>query len=138
MRYCPDASVLLAWLLKEDRGPHVSEFWTGLTTHDEMVAAMLLLPECTSVLREKAATGELQHDECQRLVGEMLELPMTVSPARGQFSRAVEMAERTGRVKAYDMQYLAAAEVESCRIVTIDGGMRQAAIEFGLPFLFLR
>lgn len=138
MRYSPDASVLLAWLLREDRSPQVREFWTGLTTDDEIVAAMLLLPECTSVLREKAAIGELQHGECQQLVGEMLELPVAVSAARGQFSRAVEMAERTGRVKAYDMQYLAAAEVESCTIVTIDGGMRQAAIEFGLPILFLR
>jgi predicted nucleic acid-binding protein len=45
---------------------------------------------------------------------------------------------RTRRVKAYDMQYVAASEAEGRRLVTIDGGMRQAATELGVQVAFLR
>jgi predicted nucleic acid-binding protein len=45
---------------------------------------------------------------------------------------------RTRHVKAHDMQYVAAAEAEDCPLVTIDGGMRQAAMEFAVPVVSLR
>jgi predicted nucleic acid-binding protein len=138
MRYCPDASVILAWLLADQRSDAVAAFWTGLTTADELVAPMLLLAECTSVLRKRAFGGALSHDDSIQLLGQMLELPIRVSNEPAQFLRAMEISNGTKRAKAYDMQYVAVAEAERAEIVTLDGGIRQAALELRLPVRLLR
>jgi predicted nucleic acid-binding protein len=99
---------------------------------------MLLLPECTSVLRRKAFDGALTHRDAMVLIDQMLELPIRVSQAENQFRRAMEIANRTRRAKAYDMQYVAVAEIEGGELVTLDGGIRQAAVELRLPVRLLR
>jgi predicted nucleic acid-binding protein len=80
----------------------------------------------------------LGHDEALHLVSEMLRLPLRVSMMQRQFTHALELANRFRRSKAYDMQYLAVAELEDCEIVTLDGGIRQAAIELKRPYRLLR
>ena len=128
----------MAWLLETERTEIVRAFWTRLTSTDELVAAMLLIPECTSVLRVKAYEGSITQPEALRGVAQMLALPLRISSDQRQFTRAVEMAARTRRRKAYDMQYVAVAELEQAEIVTIDGGVRQAALELGVPVRLLR
>jgi len=99
---------------------------------------MLLLAECTSVLRTRAFNGALTHNDAMELLAQMLELPIRVSDKPAQFLRAMEISNGTKRAKAYDMQYVAVAEAESAEIVTLDAGIRQAALELRLPVRLLR
>lgn len=138
MRYSLDASVLVAWLLPDQRTTEIEDFWERISEEDELVCAMLLLPECTSTLRRKVFEKKLEHTEAQRLIDVMTALPIRVSLMLDQFPLALNLANSTGRAKAYDMQYLAVAEVEGCHLITLDSGMRQAAIERRVPVTLLR
>jgi predicted nucleic acid-binding protein len=68
----------------------------------------------------------------------MLMLPVRISTRTDQHSRGLEIATHLGRLKAYDSQYLAVAELERGELITIDGGMAQAAREMSLPARLLR
>jgi predicted nucleic acid-binding protein len=68
----------------------------------------------------------------------MLELPIQICGNSEQFQRALDLAERTKRIKTYDMQYVAVAEIEDCEMIALDGGVYQAAIEIGLKARLLR
>jgi len=72
------------------------------------------------------------------MVQEMTAFPIRISTASGQFTRAVELAHRTHRLRSYDMQYVAVAELEGCEMVTLDGGVYQVATEIGVRARLLR
>jgi predicted nucleic acid-binding protein len=137
--YCVDASAVVAWLLRGHATQRVEQFWRALEDGlDELFGPQLLYPECTSVIREQVARGEITQDHAMRVVDELLALPIRVSREPDQFPRALELAERFRRVKAYDMQYLAVAELQGAELVTLDGGLFEAASQLGLPVTLLR
>ena len=136
-RFCLDASVVLARLLQEGL-PLVESFWSSVTQNDDLVAAQLLPAECTSVIRRAAFSGRITSDEGRRLVQELVHLPLQVVGSAQQFVRAFELADRFQHKKAYDMQYLAVAEIERAVLITVDRGLRHAAREIGVPVTYLR
>ena len=136
-RYAVDASVVLARLLYENY-VLVNQFWSDIGPSDEIIGAQMLLPECTSVLRESTFASRITPDEAHEALRDLISLPIITSVKLEQFTRALELAERFGKAKAYDMQYLAIAELEAIPLVTIDGGLRQSAIELRHPVRFLR
>jgi predicted nucleic acid-binding protein len=136
-RFCLDASVVLARLFREDY-PLVDDFWESMARTDELVGAQLLRPECTSVIRYSVANGRVEPQDGRMMMDELLSMPLQVSQSLLQFSLAYDMAERFNLQKAYDIQYLAVAQSEGLELVTIDGGMRQRAVELRLPCRFLR
>jgi predicted nucleic acid-binding protein len=133
-RYVLDANVIVGWLLAR---PGPTEFVAGLTTADDLVAAQLLLPECTSTLRSEVYDRRIEPIDAERLLGRVFELPLRLTESPRQFTRALELAHRFRRRNAYDMQYLAAAELSNCEIVTMDRGLRYAAEDIGVPVQFV-
>jgi predicted nucleic acid-binding protein len=137
--YCVDASVVMAWLLEAQVTQPIEEFWAGLRDGvDEVYGPQLLYPECTSVIREQVAKSEISHDNAVRLIDQMLAMPIHVSSETQQFPRALDLAERLRRAKAYDMQYLAVAQLEGAELLTLDGGLFEAASQLGVPVRLLR
>ena len=102
-----------------------------------MVCAQVFLPECTSTVHEKVFLGQLTQSEGMTLVDQMLRLPLRLSESPHQFRRAMELAHQRRMLKSYDMQYVAVAEIEKCTMVTLDGGVYQAAIEIGVSATLL-
>ena len=136
--YCVDASAVMAWLLEAQVTRPVEEFWTGLREGvDHVLGPQLLYPECTSVIREQVSKGEITHDHALRLIDELLALPVRVFQVGTQFRRAIELAARFSRAKAYDMQYLAVAEIEDAELLTLDRGLFEAAAQLGVPVRLL-
>jgi predicted nucleic acid-binding protein len=132
--YCVDASVVMGWLLEAQVTHPIEEFWAGLRDGvDEVYGPQLLYPECTSVIREQVAKSEISHDNALRLIDHMLALPIHVSSETQQFARALELAERLRRAKAYDMQYLAVAQLEDAELLTLDRGLFDAASRLRVP-----
>ena len=138
-RYCVDASAVVAWLFEAQVTPPVEQFWTGLRGGvDEVLGPQLLYPECTSVIREQVAVGEISREHAFRLIDQLLSLPIRISQLAAQFRRALELAERFQRKKAYDMQYLAVAELYGGELLTLDSGLFEAASQLGVPARLLR
>lgn len=132
-RFCVDASAVLALLIPAQRTRVIEETWTNLLRGDNSISAPpLLYAECTSVLREQV--GEtLTHQEAVETVEDLLSLPIDAAMAHRLYIRALELAERFRRRKAYDMQYLAAAELQDAELVTLDRGLFDAASRLGVP-----
>lgn len=137
-RFAVDASTLLAFLLNEERTAAVRGFWAQLTRDDQVVGPSLLLAECTSNIRTAVDTGRVPADEGPMLVSQLLHLPVRLNASVDQFRIAYEFATRLRRRKAYDMHYLAVARLEDAEVITVDGGMRQSAVELGIPVRLLR
>jgi len=131
-RFCIDASAVLAWLIPAQRTQVVEETWTHLLRDDNMISAPpLLYAECTSVLREQV--GEtLTHQEALETVEDLFTLPVDAPTERRLYTRALELAERFQRRKAYDMQYLAVAELQDAELLTLDRGLFDAATRLGV------
>ena len=136
--YCVDASAVVAWLLHAQVTRPIEDFWTGLRDGvDEVIGPQLLYPECTSVIREQVGKGEISHDHAMRLADQLHALPIRISQVARQFPRALELAERFQRKKAYDMQYLAVAELQHAELLTLDRGLFDAASRLGVPVRLL-
>jgi predicted nucleic acid-binding protein len=137
-RYVVDASVVLALVLQEGYDQVDTFFKVANLERDVLLAPQLLLPECTSVIRRYVFRGSLSPSDGEAHLREVLELNIRTTFHSGQFSRALPLAERTNVRKGYDLQYLACAQVEDATLITIDGGLRQAAINIKHPVRFLR
>ncbi len=137
-RFCVDASAVVAWLIPGQRTPIIEETWTRLRRgEDFLTAPPLLYAECTSVLREQV--GEvLTHGDALAMVEDLFELPISALGELRLYLRALELAEGLQRKKAYDMQYLAAAELQRAELLTLDRGLFEAASQLGVPARLLR
>jgi predicted nucleic acid-binding protein len=135
-RYCIDASALLTWLFQPNR-PAVDAFWQELAVQDELIAAPLLRPECTAAIRQEVFDRRMDHERSQALLRRLIALPLTVIDSLGQFPRANDLAHQFQHRKAYDMQYLAVAEIAEAELVTADRGLRHAAEAIGVQTRFL-
>jgi predicted nucleic acid-binding protein len=135
--YALDANVILRWLFPAE-SVLIDDFMDSLTDEDELLGALVLIPECTAVLRSEVFDRRLRHEEAQSLLDRLLTLPLHLSESRNQFVRALDLAHRFQHRKAYDMQYLAVAEMEGADLVTTDRGLRHAAQEIGVPVRFLQ
>ena len=135
--YCVDASVVLAWLLEENYAL-VNEFWRSLSGTDTIVASQLLKPECASVIHESVGKQRISADQAEVAVRRLAALPVETNLNPAQFVRARELASKFNLSKAYDTQYLAVAELSGAELLTLDGGMRQRAVELKLPHRLLR
>jgi predicted nucleic acid-binding protein len=130
---CVDASAALAWLLPHQSGAHARQAWIHLLDSGErLFAPPLFLAECTSVIREASFDGILTPAGAAEAVATLLELPVTLVMERSIYGRALELANRFQLRRAYDTQYLAAAEVENCDLLTVDRAMYLHSRELGI------
>ncbi|HEU0075202.1 MAG TPA: type II toxin-antitoxin system VapC family toxin, partial [Dehalococcoidia bacterium] len=125
----PDANVLIGWLFDRS-APY--EFVDRLTTADDVLAAQVLLPECTSTLRAAVFDGRLEAREAREMLARLVDFPAQRVDSPQQFALAFDFAARFRHRRAYDMQYLAVAARQDAELVTMDGGMRHAAENAGV------
>ncbi len=92
----------------------------------------LLLAEVTSVLRRYVYLGEIEHQEAVNALQDLLAIPITIVHESDLYPRALELAHRLGHARAYDVQYLAVAELQGCPVVTLDRGLYESAQALGI------
>lgn len=130
-RYTVDANVVINRLLPG--GASVArDFFDELGSLDELYAAQVLLPECTSVLNVEVFERRVTRDEGRLLLATLLEIPFNLVDSPLQFARAFELADRFQQRKGYDLQYVAVAEMTRSTLVTGDRGSIHAAREIGV------
>lgn len=99
---------------------------------EEVLAPLLLLAECTSVLSETAYRNEVPVRQARGLVERVVRMPVRLVHAPALYPRAFDISRSLGWAKAYDALYLAAAEHEAAELLTVDRRMRDAAVRLGI------
>ena len=124
MSVCIDASLLIRWLVPRQSDPRSYELvddW--LEDGVELVGPALLFSEAVSVLRHQVHRGILEADDADRCVWMVLQLGIRRIDNATLYRRAYEIASHFGHPRAYDAQYIAAAEQEGCSLWTADDGL---------------
>src|SRR3990170_6587862 len=123
MPFCVDASAVLAALLPLPSSAAARQFLRdNLERGDGLAAPPLLFAETTSVLRRYVHIGAIQHQEAVSALSDLFAIPISVIQSPALYLRALDLAHRLGHAKAYDVQYLAVAQMEDCPVVTLDRG----------------
>jgi predicted nucleic acid-binding protein len=130
--YTLDTNVVIGWLF---RRADAERFFDELITADTLVAAPLLLAECTSVIRE-VFDRRLREDTGSERLSIVLALPVRIIESKLQYVRAMELARQFRRRNAYDTQHLAVAEAERATLVSFDRGHLHAARQLGVASYF--
>ena len=134
MAYCLDASVVLNWLLPQQRTEAVHEFIVDcLRKRERLLAPPLLFSESTSVLRRYVHGGALLHDEAAAALGDLLALPLSTVHDSQVYQSALRFAQILGLAKAYDVQYVAVSDNQRATLATCDRGMYQSALNLAIP-----
>ena len=127
---CIDANLVLKLVLGEDDSPRAIALWRHwIETGIQTVAPPLLAYEVTSVLRVKVHRGLLSiasGDEAFTLVHAQ---GIDYHAPPNLHRRAWELAKRFQRPNAYDMHYLALAEILGCPFWTADERLYNAVKE---------
>ena len=100
---------------------------------DQLVAPPLLRSEVLSVIHELACRGDITGELADAALDALLDNTIKVTEVRppGLMRAAWELAGNLGWAKTYDAEYLAAAQLLNCRLVTVDRRLRRGAHRLG-------
>jgi predicted nucleic acid-binding protein len=118
---CVDAGLSLKLVRPEPDSPLARALWTewraqGLT----IVAPSLWTYETTSVIRNRTQRGLLSPDLEESALDVLQRLPVQLHQPLHLHRRAWELARHFNRPAAYDMHYVALAEMLACPFWTAD------------------
>lgn len=95
------------------------------------IAPELLLAEAANVINKKRIARELNRDESDRLLSDLLSVPIRLFPHRPIIFRAFELA-RENNLTVYDTLYLVLAENQGAIIFSADRKMLSTAAHLRL------
>jgi predicted nucleic acid-binding protein len=122
-----DASLVLRFLLPDERDPRVDNLWRAWAEQGAAVfGPALLFAEVTSTLRLRVATERFTPSEGEALFAAFNALGVRRVDRDDLHIRAWELARKYNRPRAYDMIYLALAELEDAELWTCDERLANA------------
>lgn len=127
-----DASVVLAWILKEPEAPEVIGALDGWLDDDRplLVPAHFWLEVINRIRREPGTNGERMLATVHRLDSFGIK---TVDSSRPMLIQVIDRVERHG-LTPYDAMYLALAETVDGQLATLDGALARAARTRAITF----
>ncbi len=120
MKYVLDASIALAWVLKNAHTPRAiqlrDEYQNGI---HELIAPSHFPGEIASALTKAERQKLIGVGSAHRVVRNLLSTPPVLYATDSLFYRAIDISSQT-RSAYYDCVYVALAEREGCQMVTAD------------------
>ena len=121
LRVCVDASFVLHLVLPDERDATIDARWqTWAAAGTEVIGPALLYAEVTSVLRLRVTTGRLTPDEGDAIFAAFNALGIRRVDRDDLHQRAWQLAKKYQTRRAYDMTYLALAQLEDVELWTGD------------------
>lgn len=130
MSFVLDNSVVCGWFL-ENQATDYSESILERLRDDRAAVPALWELEFTNVLRTACLRQRLTAEAAQRVVGQIISLPIDVDRQPVLASEILGLALRFG-LSSYDAAYLELALRMQCPIATGDGPLRAAALAAGV------
>lgn len=133
---CVDASVVVKWLIKEERSERARALYHAAVLADVPIVAPPLLPlEVTNIFRQRMRVADgISLVEAIALLDEFLALPIEIKNPPGLHRQALVLADANGLPAAYDAHYLALAEHFGCEFWTDDQRLLRQVGD-NLPFV---
>lgn len=129
-----DASVVLAWLLPDERSD-AAERLLARAVREQLRAPSLLLVEVANALLQAERRERLRRSVRLELFDAFTSLPMVVEPIAAEATgRALELATLES-LTVYDACCLELALARDCALATFDEALGQAARARGVPVL---
>jgi predicted nucleic acid-binding protein len=118
-----DANVVVAACVEADGFAELGD--------SELVAPPLMWSEVFSLTHEGVWRGELSGERAGLLLDRLEASPLRrQEPERLQHT-AWQIADQLGQARTYDAEYVALAQILSCRLVTLDLRLRRGAERLG-------
>jgi predicted nucleic acid-binding protein len=134
---CVDASLAAKWILPEpdrDIAQALYADWRAATL--EIVGPPLLFAEVTNILRRNVVRNTITPAEALAAEAIFRWLGVRVVSPDGLYRETLILAQQFDLPAAYDMQYVAVAQMEGCELWTVDERLhRRVASE--LPWVRL-
>ena len=109
-----------------------SEGFDVLAPSGPLVAPALMWSEARSAMRLQAWQGTIAVEDAHSSRERLERCPVEKRDHPSLGHRAWELAERLGWGRTHDAEYLALADLLSCRVVTADARLRRGADRLGL------
>jgi predicted nucleic acid-binding protein len=124
---CIDASLSLKIVLNEEDSHIARKLWDQWHSQGTvLIAPTLWAYEVVSVIRNRVHRKLIPEETEEELVGAILALPVDLLWPSRLHKRAWELARYFHRPAAYDMHYIALAEMNDCPFWTADNRLYQA------------
>lgn len=121
-----DASVVLAWLLPDERSEAAAEL-VGRVVSDRPRAPSLLMLEVGNALLQAERRARIPRATRLELLDAFTTLPISLEPIGAEaMLRAGELADRH-RLSLYDASYLELAMLRDCGLASFDEALVRAA-----------
>jgi predicted nucleic acid-binding protein len=131
MQICLDASAVIDWVLPQGTSqPRALDRF--LLSATDVFAPPLIFAEFTATIRRLVHTNSLTAEQGAGFLQDLFALPIILLHNLDLYRRAFSLAGRLGHARAYDTQYLAAAQVTGAILLTADGGMHANANRLGI------
>ena len=120
-RACVDASLVLRRVIPYERDAAIEEFWVDWDRQGvEICGPVLLYAEVTSTIRLRVVTEQLTEEQGENAFRDFNQLGVHKIDRDDLHVRAWELAKRYRQRRAYDMTYLALADLEDLDLWTGD------------------
>jgi predicted nucleic acid-binding protein len=121
LQVCVDAILVLHLILPDERDASTESLWQAWAAGGfEVVGPVLLYAEVTSVIRLRVVTGRLTPDEGEEVFAAFNALNIVRLDRDDLHLRAWELAKRYQTRRAYDLMYLALAQLADLELWTGD------------------
>lgn len=118
---CPDASLILDWLLPTPFSSVVDAVWSRWAQEGiDLVGPPLLRAETTSGIRRWVHLGFITLVYGEAAFQRFCQIDLKIMTYPDLHIRAWQLATQFNHPRAYDAQYLAVAEREGCELWTTD------------------
>lgn len=119
--YCPDASILVRFLVSGEPGSPIANFWENwLDSGSSLIAPTLIFYEVNNVLHQYVRHEQLTNHEAEVAFQLGLNLNIVTMMDANLHQRALQLAQTLQLHATYDAHYLALAERMGAEFWTLD------------------
>jgi len=129
-----DCSFSAALFLPDEKSKDASNFFSNLSTNDEIFIPSLWWFELTNVLTVCVRRGRLNHSDIMNILSLFDDLKLITDTAFGsEYSKELYKLSQLYKLSAYDSAYLELALRKKGTLNTLDNNLSQAAKSAGIP-----
>lgn len=98
---------------------------------EDLLAPALILSETLSVLHELRWRNDIPEEMAELALRRRAEMPVRIEQPSNLSEEAWRIADDFGWAKTYDAEYVALAQLNGCRLVTVDARLRRGTERLG-------